>query len=59
MHFVNDTPSVQGTSIFAEFQIGGSVTGVVCCLNPKPNSGNKCVQCKPGCMKYYVHSSTF
>ena len=45
--FVNETPSVQGTSIVAEFQISGSVTTVVCCLNPKPNSGNKCVQCKP------------
>ena len=47
VNFVNDSPLVQGSSITAEFKASGSTTSIVCCLNPKPQSGNKCVQCKP------------
>lgn len=44
--FINNSPVVQGSSVTAEFKISGFTTSVVCCLNPKPQSGNKCVQCK-------------
>ena len=44
--FINDTPAVKSYSISADFKLSGSVSNVVCCLNPKPQSGNKCVQCR-------------
>ena len=44
--FINSSPIVKGNSISAYFKISGSVSSVMCCLNPKPQSGNKCIQCE-------------
>ena len=44
--FINNSPVVKGDSITAYFNISGSVSSVVCCHNPAPESGNKCTECE-------------
>ena len=43
--FVGNTPSVDESSIEVKFSVSGSINVVMCCLLPKPQSGNNCVKC--------------